>query len=131
MTAADYPISQFMTRSVHVVSMETSLSDARKLMTQKGIRHLPVLDGDRIVGLLSERELGKLEGFSMLDISLVSVPDAMADDPYLVTPQTPAVEVLTMMRDHRYGSAIVHEHGNVVGIFTTHDAVVAMVGLLT
>ena len=120
-----------MTRSVHAVDLETSLPQARKVMSQHGIRHLPVTDHGKIVGLLSERDLGKLEGFPMIDFNIVSVPDAMSDDPYVVSPGTSALEVLQTMRDKRYGSAIIAEDRRVVGIFTTHDAVGALITVLS
>jgi len=131
MAASDLPISELMTSSVHAVDLETSLPQARKLMSAHGIRHLPVLDNGKVVGLLSERDLGKLEGFPMIDFNIVSVPDAMSDDPYVVSPSTPALEVLQTMRDRRYGSAIIAEDRRPVGIFTTHDAVQALVDVLS
>ena len=124
---SDRPISELMTDSVHAVDLETSLPEARKLMSKHGIRHLPVLDNGKVVGLLSERDLGKLEGFPMIDFNIVSVPDAMSDEPYVVSPGTSALEVLQTMRDKRYGSAIVAEDRKVVGIFTTHDALQALI----
>ena len=111
-----------MSKHAVTVDLETSLSQARKVMAEHAVRHLPVLDGDKIVGLLSERDLGKLEGFAILDINLVSVPDAMSEDPYVVGPHTPVVEVVRAMRNNRYGSAIVADGGKVVGMFTTMDA---------
>ncbi len=123
MTDNDRTVSAYMTKNVHAIEMENSLPTARRIMEEHGIRHLPVIDGSRIVGLLSERDLGKLEIFPMLNMSMISVPDAMTDNPYVVAPDTPMVEVLEKMRDDRMGSAIVAEDGKVVGIFTVTDAV--------
>lgn len=111
-----------MSKRAVTVDLETSLAEARKLMAEHAVRHLPVLDGPKIVGLLSERDLGRLEGFSILDINLVSVPDAMSADPYVVAPDTPVVDVVRQMRKKRYGSVIVAEGDRVVGMFTTMDA---------
>ncbi len=111
-----------MSKRAVTVDLETSLSQARKVMSEHAVRHLPVLDGTKIVGLLSERDLSKLEGFSMLDINLVSVPDAMSENPYVVEPKTPVFEVVRTMRRNRYGSAVVADGGKVVGMFTTMDA---------
>jgi acetoin utilization protein AcuB len=121
MTRYHQPIDTFMSATVHTIDLETSLPDARRRMTELGVRHLPVLDGRNIVGLLSDRDLARLEGFPMVDFNLVSVPDAMSDDPYVVGPKTPVIDVVRTMREHRYGSAIVADHGRVVGIFTTTD----------
>ena len=47
------PISDLMTKAVIVCSPEDSVTDVMKLMTQRRIRHLPVKDGDRLVGIIS------------------------------------------------------------------------------
>ena len=117
-------VGQFMTAHVHVIGMESCLAEARKLMAEHGIRHLPVMDGRHVVGLLSERDLSRLEGFPMLSMSSVTVPDAMSTLPYVVEPDTPLVDVLRNLVEQRLGSAIVtDENGKVVGIFTATDAI--------
>jgi CBS domain-containing protein len=47
------PVSQLMTKAVIVCSPEDSVTDVMKLMTQRRIRHLPVKDGDQLVGIIS------------------------------------------------------------------------------
>ena len=131
MTEYDQPINAFMTEHVHVIDMESSLPAARKMMTEHRVRHLPVVDRSKIVGLISERDLSKLEGFPMVNLDMVAVPDAMSTTPYVVEPRTPVVEVLRKMREERLGSAIVAEDGKVVGIFTAVDAMSILINLLT
>jgi CBS domain-containing protein len=46
-------VAKLMTRTVFVCSPQDSLSDVMKLMTERRIRHLPVTDGDRLVGIIS------------------------------------------------------------------------------
>jgi CBS domain-containing protein len=60
------PISDLMTRAVVVCSPEDSITDVMKLMTQRRIRHVPVKDGDRLVGIVSigdvlKHRLGELQ----------------------------------------------------------------------
>lgn len=122
--ADEATVGAYMTENVHVIQMENTLPAARKMMEEHGIRHLPVVDGKNIVGLLSERDLNKLEGFPMFDMNLVSVPDAMSTLPYIVYPDTPMVEMLRTMKEQRLGSAVVTDrNGKVVGIFTATDAI--------
>ncbi len=124
-------VGAHMTENPHVIDMENSLPLARKMMEENKIRHLPVVDGKNIVGLLSERDLSKLEGFPMLNMNLVSVPDAMSTLPYIVHPDTPLVEVLKNMQAQRLGSAVVTDaNGKVVGIFTATDAVALLIDKL-
>ena len=57
------PISQVMTKDVVSVGPGTSLREAAKVMAERWIRHLPVLDGSKLVGILSQRDLaGVLAG---------------------------------------------------------------------
>jgi CBS domain-containing protein len=54
----------------------------------------------------------------------------MSRDPYTTTPSAPLEEVARDMADRKYGSAVVVDHGKVVGLFTTVDALRALVVLL-
>lgn len=53
------PVEEVMTRDVIVISAETTLEDCMQLMTDHHFRHLPVLDGDELVGIVSIRDLIK------------------------------------------------------------------------
>lgn len=130
MTSFATPIREHMTPLVYTISLESTLPQARDLMEREGIRHLPVLDGAKLVGLLSDRDLARIEGFPMITFDLVSVPDAMSVDPYAVSPDTPIKDVLRTMHDRRYGSVIVVEAGAVVGVFTTTDALRLLMAVL-
>ena len=51
------PISELMTRTVRTVKVDAPLSDARRVLTQGNFHHAPVVDGDRLVGIVSSRDL--------------------------------------------------------------------------
>ena len=62
-TALETPVSQVMSRDLITVEPFTSLREAAKIMTEKWIRHLPVLEGGRLIGVVSQRDLaGVLAG---------------------------------------------------------------------
>jgi acetoin utilization protein AcuB len=93
-----------------------------------GVRHLPVVDDGRLVGLLSERELAVGEALGR-DGSRHAVAEVMAADPFTCGPQAHLHAVATEMADHRYGSAVVVEREHpttVLGVFTTVDALRAL-----
>jgi len=50
-------IQKYMTRALHTIGQEQTLDVAHTVMRQHGIRHLPVLEGGKLVGLLSQRDL--------------------------------------------------------------------------
>ena len=52
-SSLDTPVSEIMTREVISLNPEQSIQDCMALMTDKRIRHLPVLEGDRLVGIIS------------------------------------------------------------------------------
>jgi CBS domain-containing protein len=58
-SSADTPVSEVMTKSVICVSLTHTNEDCMGLMTQKHIRHLPVVDGERVLGMLSIGDLVK------------------------------------------------------------------------
>jgi acetoin utilization protein AcuB len=123
-------VGRYMTPSPITVGARQTLSAAHRLMCQNGIRHLPVLDGGRLVGVLSIRDLHWLESLPNVDPNLVAVEEAMTPDPMTVSPGSALEKVATQMAEHRYGSAVVVDKGKVVGVFTTIDALHALVGLL-
>ncbi len=57
--ALDLSVNQVMTREVIVISAETTLEDCMQLMTDYHFRHLPVLEDDELVGIVSIRDLIK------------------------------------------------------------------------
>ncbi|MBL0144085.1 MAG: CBS domain-containing protein [Betaproteobacteria bacterium] len=78
----DRPVSEVMTRNPATLSADSALSKAAQLMAQRGFRHVLVLDGDRLLGVISERDLFGLQRLSMQglrkDIGHAQGVDALA-----------------------------------------------------
>jgi len=105
------------------IALDAPLTDAIELMQEHGIRHLPVLDGGELAGILSERDLTAIEAIESTELTTLSVAEAMTPEPFTVTGTAPLAEVAHRMADQKYGCAvIVDEHGAVLDIFTTTDA---------
>jgi len=111
-----------MTKSPHTVGSEQMLATAHALMREHGIRHLPVLHGGKPVGMVTLRDLHLLETLSDVDPETVPVEDAMTTDLFLVTPEQPLSEVAAAMVERKLGSAVVARGSQVLGVFTTTDA---------
>ena len=95
-------------------------------MLQHQVRHLPVLDGGRIVGQLSERDLFLVESLPNVNPTDVRVEEAMVQNVFTVGPDTPVGEAVETMIERKLGSAVVCEGERVVGVFTTIDALQAL-----
>jgi len=122
-------IYSHMTPSPHTIGRDQPLSKARDAMQRFGIRHLPVLDGGVLVGVLTDRDLRLLESVAGVDPRTTLVEEAMTPEPYVVTADALLRDVAREMTEHKYGCAVVIERGSVVGIFTTIDALRALLDL--
>src|SRR5215510_10326029 len=56
-TAGNTPVSEVMTSSVTSVTPDRTVEECRKIMGERRIRHLPVVDGENVVGVLSSRDI--------------------------------------------------------------------------
>jgi acetoin utilization protein AcuB len=123
-------IADCMSPSPYSIHPDQPMSDAHELMREHQIRHLPVMKGERLVGMLSLRDLHLMETLQDVDPTEVKVSEAMTDDPYAVDIGTGLREIALNMGAHKYGSAVVIEGGKVVGVFTTVDAMRVLANLL-
>lgn len=112
-----------MTASPHTIGREQALTVAWDLMRKFNIRHLPVLDGGKLIGIVSERDLQVLDGIPGVDRGKVKVEEAMAQEVYVTSPDAPLASACEVMAHHKYGCIVIAELGKVVGIFSTVDAV--------
>lgn len=113
-----------MTPFPHHIDADASLAQARHMMVEHGIHHLPVMDADRLVGVISGREVAL--GTAIASVrdpeQEPRVRDACVLHAYVVEDTTPLDEVLAHMADERLGSALVVRRGKLVGVFTVTDA---------
>lgn len=119
-----------MTGAPCLIQRHETLSTAHRTMREHRIRHLPVVEGRRLVGIVSDRDLHLVETLRDVDPALVRVDEAMTPDPYTVAPGASLLAVARSMAKGKYGSAVVVERGRVVGIFTTTDALDALAALV-
>jgi len=123
-------IQKFMTTTPHSIGADQTLAHAHAVMREFRIRHLPVLVGGKLVGMVTDRDLRFIETLRDVDPAKVPVEDAMVTDVYSVDPETPVDEVVREMAQHKYGSVVVMQNQKVVGIFTTVDVCTAFADML-
>jgi acetoin utilization protein AcuB len=130
MSKAIPSIQKYMTTSPHTIGADQTLAHAHAVLREFKIRHLPVLRGGQLVGMITERDLALVEALKDVDPQNVLVEDAMSLGVYTVTPDAPIDEVVGEMAAKKFGSAVVQQNHKVVGIFTTVDVCKAFAELL-
>lgn len=123
-------ISKYMTTLPHTIGVDTTLDKAEKMMSEHRVRHLPVLDGGELVGILTDRDIKMVETFKDVNPKEVKVEDAYTPDAFTVSPHSHLDEVCDQMAHHKYSCVLVVDNKKLVGIFTWVDALLAMKDLL-
>lgn len=112
-----------MTREVVVVSPTVTLAAAGQMMHRLHIRHLPVTEGGRLVGILSDRDVLKHGGAGQLTCG-----EAMTPSPVTCTPDTSAGHVAELMLEHKIDSVpVLGPTGLLVGLVTSADLLALLV----
>lgn len=119
-------IAHYMTHDPITIGSDMTISKANKIMIENRIRHLPVLEAGKLIGILSDRDLRAVESFHDVDPEKVSVKEAYTDEPFTVEPNTPLDQVCLKMAENRFGSVLVMDKYKVVGIFTWIDGLKAL-----
>lgn len=115
------PVTNFMTSVPHTVGHDMNLKKAKELMLKYSCHHLPVLDGGKLVGVLSDRDIRLAEKMSKGEE--VVVEDIMTDEPVVVPPTEDVYQVAMLMHEKKIGSVIVSgSEQQPWGIFTATDA---------
>jgi acetoin utilization protein AcuB len=123
-------LQDFMTTSPHIIGRDQTLEAAHKIMRSNGIRHLPVLHGGHIVGILSQRDLALIETLTDVDPAKVAVDEAMSTSVFAAEPSAPLAQIAATMAEHKYGCCVAMTGAKVVGILTTVDICRALCALL-
>jgi acetoin utilization protein AcuB len=131
MLPARVPVDEFTTPDPITTNEDTSIDDLRRLMEEHGIRHLPVVRGDTVVGVISDRDVRVVSGLTVTEKLQVRAADIMAPDPLTVSATMPLDDVAYAMSEQKVGSVIVNDdNGRFIGIFTASDALNALIEIV-
>lgn len=115
-------IGERMSPPAYVLHPEDSLTLARETMHAHAVRHLPVVEDEQLVGIITLSDLYAAEAILNADPDDTPVDALMARELYAVPPHTPLREVAAEMAARHLGSVMVVEGSRLVGLFTASDA---------
>ena len=138
--AEELLVRDFMTSPATSIGQDASLLEAALMVRRSGFRHLPIVEGERLVGLITDRDINRYAPSLLSNITQeeynaifenTPLQRVMVKDPVTVEPATPMREVVAMLHNKKLGCMPVVEDGKLVGIITTTDMLKLLHRLLT
>ena len=132
-------VRDVMTTDVTTLREDAALVDATLIFASSGVRHIPILNGKKLVGIVTERDLKHytpsiLSGIPPAEYNRLmgSTPlsKIMTRDPATIEPGKTISEAVQMLYDRRIGCLPVVEDGELKGIITTTDMLNLLLQLL-
>jgi CBS domain-containing protein len=116
-------VGAVMTSFPYSIDSAETVNNIEKMMDQHNIRHLPVQENGRVVGIVSERDLHHVikRSASAVEKNKVVARDIMVAEPYVVPFRTPLNQVVAEMARRHIGSAIILRRGKLAGILSAMD----------
>lgn len=136
-------VGKRMKRNPITVDVNSGIKDALKLLQVHRIRHLPVMDGKRMVGIITDRDIRRVLPSPATSLEIhelnylldkLQVGEVMTKKVVTVDPQTTLEEAAKLLLDYRIGGLPVLEGNELVGIITETDileAFLEVMGVLT
>ena len=133
-------IEEFMTANPYTLSESHSLNDARKVMTERHIRHIPITDNNKhLLGLVTQRDvLAATDSSSMQQVKSspgagdqdVMLSDIMIIDVNVIHETDSLRQAALYLQSHKYGCLPVVRDDQLVGIITDSDFIAIAINLL-
>ncbi|HVO92851.1 MAG TPA: CBS domain-containing protein [Terriglobales bacterium] len=116
-------VGAVMTSFPYFVEIGDTASKMERMMDEHGIRHLPVQENGKVVGIVSERDLHHYvkRSSSEEEKNRVCARDIMVREPFIAPFRAPLNEVVFEMAKRRIGSVIVQRQGKLAGILSAID----------
>lgn len=106
---------------VQTISPKATVLEASKILRDKEIGSLPVLDEGKLVGIITERDMNSRILAERIDPALVTVDKFMTLNPFYVTPFTDVLDCIDLMGDKKIRHVPVLDEGKLVGIVSVSD----------
>lgn len=126
---ANLTVDEFTTVEPISISHTDNVLNAGRIMNEKGIRHLPILENGVAIGIISKRDITAQDPNK--DLAHLSVTEIMTEDPFTVRSTDLLKDVVFEMSSRKIGSALVNDENNkLYGIFTSIDALNSIIELM-
>ena len=124
-----------MTKTIHAVQIEDKLTDALELVRRYGVRHVPVVHGKQLVGIISKTDLNRLTFSNMFAgeedaeeavFDMLPISQVMSHKPRVVKASDTIYEVAKILSKEEFHALPVvddHDETLLIGIVTTTDAI--------
>ncbi|MFQ5482392.1 MAG: CBS and ACT domain-containing protein [Nitrospinaceae bacterium] len=131
-------VDDVMVKTLYTIGPAETLERALHLMVEHEIRHLPVIDGKELLGIITESDIrgafiGETQPASPLDPARMKIRDHMTRDPLVVFPETSVEDAALMIYQNKIGALPVVNRSGLVGIISIMDLLglfVDMMGIL-
>ncbi|MEP1096339.1 MAG: CBS domain-containing protein [Cyclobacteriaceae bacterium] len=126
-------VSQIMTTEVQTVGINNSLQDANNLFSKHRIRHIPVVSGEKLIGILSHTDILRIsfgntfgdeqQGGDEAIFDMLSINQVMKHSPVTVSPDDTLKQVAELLAEKEFHALPVVDNEKLVGIITTTDII--------
>lgn len=125
------PVSEIMAKNIIAVPSTKKISEVNELFNEYGIRHIPVLEGTELIGVISKNDVLKI-GYGLgetnkeaLDAIYDSytISDIMTKNLVVVSSDTHIKDVAEILAEQSFHSLPIVDHGEIVGLVTTTDLI--------
>ena len=132
-------VSRYMTTKLITCTPKMTVKDAYLSMISHRVRHIPVVEGDRLVGIISDRDLRRPSWVDALDdwtdyyqiSDDITVADVMTSNPTTVNTYDNIEKAVKVFREERYGALpVLDKNEDLAGILSAHDLLGALEDLL-
>jgi acetoin utilization protein AcuB len=128
-----------MKKDLITITKDERMTTAKKILKEKNIRHLPVVDGKRLIGLVSNMDIRKAEASPATSLEIrelhylldkLTVGEIMTRNVITISPDISVEEATTLLHDNKIGCLPVVEDGNLVGILTENDVMEILIEVM-
>lgn len=129
------PVSRIMTKDVYTVNESDKLQDAATIIRKNKIRHIPVISGNAVIGIISRTDLNRLtfgaffenqEGADESVLDMLSISQVMTSNPRTIHSNDTIRDVAEIFAKEEYHALPVVDDGELQGIVTTTDIITYM-----